>query len=310
MRILSIDGGGVRGVMPASALALWDLEIGLNAVGGFDLYAGASTGSIVASALACGVPSKRVLALFQERAGAIFSRADLKFVQRALSFKGWAVPSYSEQPLREALLDSIGEITFGECPRALLIPCLDVVTGATRVFRSHHHPDGKADRGIRIVDAVIASAAAPTFFPSAQVAGSTYIDGSLWANNPSLLALLDARELAARDGGDSDVKLLALGCGRPIWGKPIGFGTNRGFLGWGAPLMSLTMAAQSEGIHSYVRRLIPAESYVRVDPTIPRDLIALDDAGNIPALVVRAAEAARESRDAVRRLLVEGPSRM
>ena len=285
--------------MPASALALWELEIGLDACTRFDLYAGTSTGSIVASALACGLPPERILRLFQEQAPLIFSRADLKFMQRALSFKGWAVPAYSEQPLIDALTDAMGDITFGECPRPLLIPCLDVVTGATRVFRSHHHPDSRPDRNVRIVDAVVASAAAPTFFPSAQVAGSTYIDGSLWANNPSLLALLDARDLGAAEV----VQMLSLGCGRPIWGKPLGFGTNRGFLGWGAPLMSLTMAAQSEGIHSYVRRLIPAEAYLRVDPTIPRDLIALDDPGNIAALLVRSGEAARESRDAVKRLL-------
>jgi hypothetical protein len=285
--------------MPASALALWELELGLGAAQTFDLYAGASTGSIVASAMACGISADRILNLFQERAPLIFSREGLKFTQRALSYKGWAVPAYSEQPLREALVDAIGDITLGECPRPLVIPCLDVVTGATRVFRSSHHPESRSDRNVLIADAVVASAAAPTFFPSASIAGSSYIDGSLWANNPALLALLDARDL----NQEGDIRILSLGCGRPIWGKPVGFGTNRGFLGWGTPLMSLTMAAQSEGIHSYVRRLVPADSYVRVDPTIPRDLIALDDPGNIPALLVRAAESARENRDAVRKLL-------
>ncbi len=299
MRILAIDGGGVRGVVPTSALALWELEIGLGAAQTFDLFAGTSTGSIIASALACGLSADRILKLFQERSSLIFSREALTFAQRALSFKGWAVPAYSEQPLREAMSEAIGDITLGECPRPLLIPCLDVVTGATRTFRSAHHPEGKSDRNVRVVDAVIASAAAPTFFPSASVAGSSYVDGSLWANNPALLALLDARDL----WGQAEMRLLSLGCGRPIWGKPVGFGANRGFLGWGTPLMSLTMAAQSEGIHSYVRRLIDPENYVRVDPTIPRDLIALDDPSNIPSLLVRAAEAARENRDAVRKLI-------
>jgi predicted acylesterase/phospholipase RssA len=300
MRILAIDGGGIRGVVPSSALALWELELGLNAGQAFDLYAGTSTGSIVASALACGLSADRVLRLFQERASLIFSRETLSFTQRALSFKGWAVPAYSEEPLRQALTDAIGDITLGECPKPLLIPCLDVVTGATRVFRSAHHAESRSDHNVKIVDAVVASAAAPTFFPSASIAGSSYVDGSLWANNPALLALLDARDLQA----DGDIKLLSLGCGRPIWGKPVGFGTNRGFLGWGTPLMSLTMAAQSEGIHSYVRRLVSQDRYVRVDPTIPRDLIALDEPDNIPALLVRAAEAARENRDAVRKLLL------
>jgi predicted acylesterase/phospholipase RssA len=272
------------------------LEAGLDTNGGFDLFAGTSTGSIVAASLACGLKADRILRLFQEKAPLIFSREGLAFAQKALSFKGWAVPAYSEQPLRDALIDAIGDVTLGECPRPLVIPCLDVVTGATRVFRSSHLPEGRSDRSVRIVDAVLASAAAPTFFPSALVDGSSYVDGSLWANNPALLALLDARDLF---GESVDVSMLSLGCGRPIWGKPVGFGMNRGFLGWGTPLMSLTMAAQSEGIHSYVRRLLPKDRYLRVDPTIPRDLIALDDPDNIPALLVRAAEAARENRLAV-----------
>jgi hypothetical protein len=300
MRILAIDGGGVRGVVPAATLAAWADDIGLNAHTRFDLFAGTSTGAIVASAIACGRSAAEVLSLFLEHAPAIFSREGLAFTQRALSFKGWAVPAYSDQALRATLDQALGDITLGECPRPLVIPSLDVVTGGIRIFRSHHLPNGQGDRDIRVVDAVLASTAAPTFFPSAQVDGSSYVDGALWANNPSMLALLEARDMSE---SPDTVRMLSLGCGKPLWGKPVGFGVNRGFLGWGTPLMSLSMSAQSEGVHSCVRRLIPKDGYLRVDPQIPRDLIALDAPGNMPSLIARANETARENREQVNSLL-------
>lgn len=297
MRILSIDGGGVRGVVPSAALAYWETEMEHETADRFDLFAGTSTGAIVAAALAYGLSARRILMLFQDRADDIFSREGLKFAQKALSFKGWAVPAYSSDALRETLESAFGDTTMGDCPRPLSIPALDVVTGASRVFHSGHYPGSSGDRDVRIVDAVVASTAAPTFFPSAQVAGSSFVDGSLWANNPAMIALLDARDLTGQQLFEAHC-VVSLGCGRPAWGKPVGFGERRGLVGWGAPLMSLMMAAQSDGVHGYLRRILPAALYLRVDPSIPRGLATLDTPENIPALLVHAAEEARANMGA------------
>jgi hypothetical protein len=308
VQILAIDGGGVRGVVPSATLAYWETELGFETPDRFSLFAGTSTGAIVAAALATGVSAKRVLGLFQERAPAIFSREGLGLSERVLSFKGWALPAYSNDALRDALYEVIGDATLGDCPRPLCIPCLDVVTGATRIFRSAHHPQAGSDRQIRIVDAVLASAAAPTFFPSAQVAGSSYVDGALWANNPSLIALLDWRDIAGPAGWE-EARLVSLGCGRPFWGKNVGFGAQRGLLGWGLPLMALMMAAQSDGVHGYVRRLLPKGHYLRVDPQLPRNLAGLDSPSNVPDLLVRAREAAREHLEAAREIGATPPTK-
>lgn len=301
VRVLAIDGGGVRGVVPSAVLTYWETELGFATPDNFDLFAGTSTGAIVAASLAVGLNARRVLALFQERAPQIFSREGLKFTERALSFKGWALPAYSSEALRATLEQAIGGVTLGECPKPLSIACLDVVTGTTRVFRSAHHRGSGGDRNVRIVDAVLASTAAPTFFPSAQVAGSTYVDGALWANNPALVALLDARDLSGEPVEAQ--RVVSLGCGRMFWGKRVGFGARRGLVGWGAPLMSLMMAAQSEGTHLHVERLMPEDRYLRIDPQLPRELSTLDDVSGIPDLLVRAAEAARASKDEVQALL-------
>ncbi|AIE84147.1 CBASS cGAMP-activated phospholipase [Fimbriimonas ginsengisoli] len=304
MRILSIDGGGVRGVVPSAVLAYWENELKFESPDRFDLYAGTSTGAIVAAGLAMGLPARRILTLFQERAGTIFSREGLKFLEKALTFKGWAMPAYSSEALRETLVEAFGDATLGDCPKPLSIACLDVVTGGTRIFRSGQHPNSVGDRNVTLVDAVIASTAAPTFFPSAQVAGSSYVDGALWANNPAMISLLDARDLTQQSGFDG-FRIVSLGCGRPFWGKPVGFGENRGLVGWGLPLMVLMMAAQSDGVHGYVRRLLPSDAYLRVDPQLPKELSALDEPDNIASLMARAGEAARDTLGAVQRFIAD-----
>src|SRR5439155_8764259 len=119
----------------------------------FDRYAGTSTGAIVAAALALGLPARRVVHLFQERAGDIFSREGLKFIEKALTFKGWAMPAYSNEALQETLVEAFGKATLGEVPKPLSVACLDVVTGGTRVFRSSHHAHSEGDRSISVVDA-------------------------------------------------------------------------------------------------------------------------------------------------------------
>ncbi|RYG17973.1 patatin, partial [bacterium] len=147
-----------------------------------------------------------------------------------------------------------------------------------------------ADRAVTLVDAVMASTAAPSFFPSATVAGSSFIDGGLWSNNPALMALLDAKALGA-----DDPRLVSLGTGRLFWGRSVGFGAARGLIGWGSPLVVLMMSAQSQGVDGYVRRLLPEDRYLRVDPALPKELAGLDEPEAIPALLVRATEAARSS---------------
>ena len=294
MRILAVDGGGVRGVVPAAVLDLWGNE---GADVAFDAYSGTSTGSIVAAGLALGHSPRRTLDLFVEQVPRIFTQEALPFREKLLAFKGWAKPAYSGEILREALVEAFGDATLGDVPRPLALNALDVVTGSTRTFRSHHHPGSSADRGVSLVDAVLASTAAPSFFPSATVAGSSFIDGGMWANNPALGALLDARAL-----GSENPILVSLGTGRLFWGRSVGFGTARGLIGWGAPLIVLMMSAQSQGVDGYVRRLIAPDRYLRVDPQLPRDLAGLDEPDAIPALLVRAAEAARAALPAYREL--------
>jgi predicted acylesterase/phospholipase RssA len=293
MRVLSVDGGGVRGVVPSAVLAYWENELKFESPDRFDRFAGTSTGAMVAAALALGLSGRRILMLFQDHAGEIFTHEGKKFAERALSFKGWAIPAYSQDVMRDILTTAFGDATMGDCPKPLSVPATDVMSGAPKVFRSSSAEDAK----VRVVDVVIASTAAPTFFPSVQVAGSTYVDGALWANNPTMIAMLDARDGLGHSSFD-ELAVVSLGCGRPYWGRPSGFGERRGLLGWGAPLISLMMANQAQGVHDYAARLLSADRYLRVDPLIRASLAGLDEVDNIPDLLIAAAEEAREKMEA------------
>jgi hypothetical protein len=282
LKILSIDGGGVRGVVPAVVLAHWESEDSVDLSSRFDLFAGTSTGAILAGSLAAGLKASDLVELFRAEIREIFARPEGSFVGKVLSFKGWAVPAYSSEHLRSVLTRHLGGVTLGSLSRPLVLASLDVVTGSPKVFRSGSGPD----RDVSLVDAILASAAAPVVFPSVQAGASTYVDGALWANNPSLIALLDS--------GVEGSSLLSLGCGRPLWGGRVGFGSNRGIVGWGLPIVTLLLGAQSEGVHEYVSRLLPPERYLRVNPVLPKHLAAIDKADNLPDLVARSSEAARE----------------
>lgn len=292
MLVLAIDGGGVRGAIPAGVLGLWESETSKHVHA--DLYAGTSTGAIIAGALAIGLHASDVAKLFQQHTGAIFTKAEGSFAKRALSFKGWALPAYTHDELKNVLESTLGDTTLGAVAKPLCITSLDVVTGRPRVFRSHHLPNSVSDKGLRITDVILASAAAPGFFPSQTLEGSSFVDGALWANNPSLLAAIEASALSGKPAF-ADLKVLSLGCGRPVWGKDVGYGLQRGLVGWGAGLVPLVMSAQSDGVHDYMSRLMPDGGYARIDPPLPKDLSALDDADNVPALFARGAQAARDN---------------
>lgn len=289
MKVLSIDGGGVRGAVPAAILARWESESKIRVCDRFDLFAGTSTGAILAGALAAGTSAHELLELFVNDAPAVFTPQRETVLRRALTFKGIVLPAYSIDPLRRSLENRLGGLTLGECPRPLVISALDVISGNPKVFRSGHFPDD-GDREVRVVDAILASTSAPVLFPSTQVGLSTYVDGALWANNPALLAMIEAGGLSP-----DPANILSLGCGRPIWGGKLGFGSNRGLIGWSLPLIPLLMTAQSDGVSLYMKRLMPPERYLRIDPVFPRHLAPIDRASSVPELIARATEAAREA---------------
>lgn len=194
-RILSIDGGGIKGAFAASALAALEDDLRCRAVEHFDLITGTSTGGIIAIGLGLGLSAREILEFYKSKGPEIFPSTSL--VQRT----GGAIrqflggPKHSHETLRSALEAVFGDRRFGESTCRLVIPTYDAVGGRIFVMKTAHHQRFRYDIEARAVDVALATSAAPTYFAAArfpQHEGASYIDGGVWANCPVLVGLTEA----------------------------------------------------------------------------------------------------------------------
>ena len=271
-RILSLDGGGIMGTFTASLLAVLEEELGGEPIGGyFDLIAGTSTGGIVAAALALGEPASRVRDFYSTTGKVVFTRPQpciwqwlsptRRTVNRLLHQAGLDVDyllrtKYESEPLEGALRDFFGDRTVGMAGAArLLLPAVDLTRGDTVVFKTPHLPGRNSrDRRLLMRDVVRATTAAPTYFSHSVIrAGSAYCDGGLWANDPGLVAWVEAmkiRELCKRTCDPcfdvDEIEVLSVGTGsNTVSITPPGKRAGVGF--WLRHVAELMMLAQVRG---------------------------------------------------------------
>jgi patatin-like phospholipase/acyl hydrolase len=192
-RILSLDGGGIKGVFAAAALARMEEIHGRCIVDHFDLIAGTSTGGILAIGIAFGIPPKDLLAFYRDRGPVIFPSTSLVQKSTALLRQLFHGPKYSHDVLRAELAKVLEDRKFGDASCRLAIPAYDAVANRIYVFKTAHAPGLTNDIRTDAVDVALATSAAPTYFAAASVAkDGRYVDGGVWANNPSLIALVEA----------------------------------------------------------------------------------------------------------------------
>lgn len=189
-KILAIDGGGMRGVYPAHILSQIEEQWNIDYLKHFDMLAGTSTGSIIAAGLATGLTAKQLLNFYEEHGKMIFNR---RFCSRFDPLNIFT-SKYSSRKLKEILENTLGSKTLGEITIPLILPSVDIGNGNVHVLKSKYADGFIRDPSVRISDAVLASCSAPTYFDP-HLVGDKYqlVDGGLWANNPSLVALIDAK---------------------------------------------------------------------------------------------------------------------
>lgn len=159
-KILSIDGGGIRGVFPASFLTTIEDAIGHKIANYFDLIVGTSTGGIIALGLGLGLPAKDILSFYEEKGPAIFSG---NWLFRRLSQLFF--PKYNVLPLRKALESIFNQSLFlGESKTRLVIPSFNLDTGEVHIYKTAHHQRFERDYKENVVDIALATSAAPTYF--------------------------------------------------------------------------------------------------------------------------------------------------
>src|SRR5260370_38784842 len=205
-RILSIDGGGIKGIVPAAFLVQLEEALGESITHFFDLIAGTSTGGIIALGLGLGLSAADILHFYEHLGPAVFAGSRLGRGLRRIGFA-----KYHALPLRRALEATFGEKTLGESRTRLVIPSLNLETGEVHIYKTAHHPRFEVDYRERVVDVALATSAAPTYFPTHRSAkGIPFIDGGMWANNPTGLAVVEA--VGVLDWPRDAIYVLRLGC--------------------------------------------------------------------------------------------------
>jgi patatin-like phospholipase/acyl hydrolase len=175
-RILSVDGGGIKGILPASILAECEFRFcnGSSAGRYFDMIAGTSTGGIIALGLGIDLTASEIRQLYIDHGAEIFPAKEFSKNRHLASLqRGWDIIRavrryrYEREPLERELNRTFGERIFGESCRRLVVPSFDGYT-EVNLFKTPHHQDYKIDWRERIVDIALATSAAPTFFFGVQ----------------------------------------------------------------------------------------------------------------------------------------------
>ena len=315
-KVLAIDGGGTRGILPAKFLAQLEKDLQEKGMPGrirdhVDLLCGTSTGGIIALGLAQGIPAQELLDLYKKEAKTIFKYRPSLFL-RAHYHNG-----HLEALLKKRFATSDGkDIRMKDLPARVCVPAYDLLNATPRVFKATDHPLLTNDRHIPVYQVAMATAAAPTYFKPYSSAytdtrdGSEQqfllrVDGGVFANNPALIGFIEAH----RGLGIplDQIRVLSIGTGQSTFCES-GKAGLRGLMPkwWGVPywmkkkrLIDLFMQAQAQATHytmqilsggvgeqkkevfTYARVSIELGSQLKLplDAKQPNDLKALEELG-------------------------------
>lgn len=275
-RILSIDGGGIRGVFPAAYLAELEKRFlgGESIANHFDMVAGTSTGGIIALALGKGMTAQQALEIYTERGARIFptNTGIRRFTCWARSF---FKPKHDQEVLKAELEAEFGDTLFGRSICRCVIPSFDGQFGEPIIYKTPHHPDYKLDQHKSMVDIALHTSAAPTIFPAVKDDGLVMIDGGIWANNPIMNALVDA--MACFDVPRENIRILSIGTGEGTFSLSEAAQTG-GKKDWAILLPFLAASrAQTKNALGQSFLLVGKENVVRIDVPESDTPIALDD---------------------------------
>lgn len=305
-KILSIDGGGIRGLIPA--MLLQEIEKRLKARGAdkplcgyFDLIAGTSTGGIIAAGLTApasddsgrpAIDPEGLVALYRDEGAQIFSRSIFRRLREGVfNWRSWSQEKYDAQHLEGLLQDKLGTARVSQALTNVLITTYDIEARKTVVIKGG--PDlNDESRDYYFWQAARATSAAPTYFEPARVENlgdnskHTLVDGGVFANDPSMCAYVESRKIGA---DPDDILFLALGTG--YQNRPFEFEDAKdwGPVNWinpvlGAPIISILMHGQahstSHQLNVLLNDMAGRQQYYRVDQKLEKANDDMDDASN------------------------------
>jgi uncharacterized protein len=297
--ILSIDGGGVRGLVPLRILSTLEGLISQRAgkqvkIGEcFDLIAGTSVGGILASFFLVSYFTKPGLQYSAAEVSTIFKRHLPDIFVKTWSGMIWDGPKYSGTGMANLAKSMVGDLKFARLAKPCLIPAYDLLSGRAVFFRHDEHGD------FPLATVITGATAAPTYFPPVSVKGipaSTgeeveycLTDGGIYVNNPARCAILEAQRITGRST-INDILIISISCGSSRDTYTAKEATAWGKLGWILPVINIGIDMGANLTHCQLREEFAmagnSHLYHRFDPPLPTASSALDDISvkNIQAL--------------------------
>lgn len=300
-KILSIDGGGIRGLIPAKVLAELERELGdenpdFRLYQEFDLICGTSTGAILAIGIALGIPARELVDFYKQYAKEIFPKWYFKILPQ--NARILATTLYSNKNLRQKLKDTFSKANGGDIPlmndlkTKICIPSFNGNLGEINILKTKHHEVYTRDYKLPAHEVALASASAPVYFPPHSFSfdnefgkgtNVNMLDGGIFANNPSLIGILEATDRLGQRF--EDIRLLSIGTGKSrhiikrSW-------MPKNFWYWFIPrprLLEITLDSQSQITEQYllflqrsISTLQESFRYQRIQHEFGKDTIDLN----------------------------------
>jgi len=274
MRVLSIDGGGIRGIIPALVLAELERRAERRIHELFDLIAGTSTGGILACALCAPdpVPAEQLVALYEDEGPTIFDRS---LWQRIHSAEGLLDEKYDADALDAALERFLGAKRLSEAVPDLIVPAYDMSAPGPYFFKSRKARESPATDDFPLSVVARATSSAPTYFEPLEAPGRALVDGGVFAVNPAMSAFAEV----LRFPPTANVRLLSLGTGQRTRKRTFDEVADWGLIEWARPILDVVFDGVSDAVDYQLRHALRDGRYWRLQVELDRASDALDDAG-------------------------------
>jgi patatin-like phospholipase/acyl hydrolase len=294
--VLEIDGGGIRGVAALVQLIEFERLLKKPIKEHFDLITGTSTGAIVAVLLSVGYSTEDILNLYTVHGEKIF--------QKSFFRKGWFRPKYDDAYFNKILLQYTKSLTLKDCKTDVLIPAYNITKKEGKLFKSKKAKEDGKDN-YTLFEVIRSSASAQSFFKPIKIGEDEYIDGGMYVNNPSVMALLEC----LKDGYEK-INIISFSTGekRSLVSRKI---LDGGILNWAEPTVDILLAEGAELADYTLETMYPLVSnllgrrlgiYIRCKSLIVMSSGKIDDASekNISNMIDDGETSAKMNKDLMR----------
>jgi len=287
-QILSIDGGGVKGLFAAAVLTYIEEDLQTDIANHFDLVVGTSTGGIIAIGLGLGMRPREVTEFYIAKSPEIFPH---RFICNSyeVAYHIWK-RKYDNKPLKKALMECFGQRLLGHSKKRLVITAYNLNDDDIYLLKTAHHKRFKRDYRVLAREAALATSSAPTFLPCfTGIDNLRLIDGGIWANNPIMIGLTEA--IGVLGIKTKKISILSLGTTDEMCGRPVSL-NDGGLWQWRDQAVKILMRGRSLGALAQAQLILGKDNVLRIDPIVPVGLFKMDR----PSVEDHIGKAAHQSR--------------